>query len=76
MIFTESSATGWTAPLWKEWADRADRHAGPDTKERAFADMALGAVAPHIPGILPSRLKILAQALALARKLNDLNTIG
>jgi tetratricopeptide (TPR) repeat protein len=73
-FFNERSATGWTAPLWKEWADRADRHAGPDTKERAFADMALGAFAPHIPGILPLRLKILAQALALARKLNDLNT--
>jgi tetratricopeptide (TPR) repeat protein len=74
-IFNERSATGWSAPLWKEWADRADGHARPDTKERAFADMALGAFTPYIPGILPSRLKILAQALALARKVNDLNTI-
>ncbi len=74
-IFNERSATGWTSPLWKEWADRADRHARPGTKERAFADMALGAYAPQMPGVLPLRLKILAQALALARKLNDLNTI-
>jgi tetratricopeptide (TPR) repeat protein len=74
-IFNERSATGWSSPLWKEWADRADRHAGPDTKERAFADMALGAFAPLKPGALPLRLKTLAQALALARKLNDLNTL-
>jgi tetratricopeptide (TPR) repeat protein len=73
--YTERSATGWSTPLWKEWAERADRHAGLETHERAFADMALGAYAPHKPGILPLRRKLLIQALALARKLNDLNTL-
>ncbi|MEW6184841.1 MAG: AAA family ATPase [Thermodesulfobacteriota bacterium] len=74
-IYTERSATGWSSPLWKEWADRADRHAGTDTQERAFADMALGAFAPHKPGFLPLRRKFLTKSLTLARKLNDLNTL-
>ena len=73
-IFSEQAGPGFATPQAAEWAERADRYARPDTIERAVADLALGAIR-CATGHLRSGLKLLAQALDLARNLSDPNTL-
>jgi energy-coupling factor transporter ATP-binding protein EcfA2 len=73
-IIIEQTGPGFSTPQMTEWAERADRYAKPDTIERAVADMALGATrwaANH----QQSGHTLLTQAVDLARRLNDPNTL-
>jgi tetratricopeptide (TPR) repeat protein len=62
--------TSWATPQYAEWAARADRYARPNTAERAFTDIALGA-AKCWKGEVRSGIKLLTQAFDLARRLGD-----
>jgi class 3 adenylate cyclase/tetratricopeptide (TPR) repeat protein len=68
------SGGGFATPQAAEWAKRADCYAKPDTTERAWADMALGATRFYA-GHLRSGHKLLTQAVDLARRLGDPNTL-
>jgi predicted ATPase len=57
-----------------EWVARADRYARPGTTERACADMHLGNI-KCAAGDTLSGQKLLTQALNLARRLGDHNTL-
>jgi tetratricopeptide (TPR) repeat protein len=67
-IMTEQ--VGFGTPEASEWAKRADRYARPDTIERAYADMSLGAW-KYWTGERRSGLSLLNQAVDLARRLGD-----
>jgi tetratricopeptide (TPR) repeat protein len=73
-IIIEQSNYGLATPQAAEWAERANRYARPDTRERAVADMALGATR-CATGHMRSGLKLLTQAVELARNLGDPNTL-
>ena len=60
-------------PEGAQWAERADRHAEPDTVARALADMMLGAM-KSATGHLSEGISLLSQAVNLARELNDPDT--
>jgi tetratricopeptide (TPR) repeat protein len=68
------SGRGFATPQAAEWARRADCYAKPDTIERAWADMALGATSFYA-GHLRLGHKLLTQAVDLARRLGDPNTL-
>jgi tetratricopeptide (TPR) repeat protein len=73
-LYNEQVTLGFPSPQYVEWAERANRYAQPDTIERAFADMALGIIR-NIKRHWRSGFKLLDQALELARKLGDPNTL-
>jgi tetratricopeptide (TPR) repeat protein len=73
-IFSEQGGPGFATPKAAEWAERADRYASPDTKERVLADLVLGA-ARCTTDNRRSGLKILTQAFEQARHLEDTNTL-
>jgi tetratricopeptide (TPR) repeat protein/archaellum biogenesis ATPase FlaH len=56
------------------WVERADRYAMPDTNERALADTYLGAI-KYNTGDMQSGLKLITQALDLARRLGEQDTL-
>jgi len=60
--------------LAAQWAARIDRHARPNTVERAWADAMLGSVRALKGGASPEGVALLSQALDLARTLEDPNT--
>jgi len=53
-----------------EWAGRADRYAGPDTVERAMAEMSLGQIM-CVKGRYNEGIPLLRRALDLAQRLDD-----
>jgi len=57
-----------------QWAERADRHAAPDTVERALADMNLGFVS-YLKGDRKKGVILLKQAIDIARRLDDPATL-
>jgi tetratricopeptide (TPR) repeat protein len=69
-IVTEQALPGYSTSKAIEWAERADRYAFPDTKERALADRILGA-AKFATGDSKSGLKLLRQSVDLARSLGE-----
>jgi class 3 adenylate cyclase/tetratricopeptide (TPR) repeat protein len=73
-ILSEQSIYGYATPQAAEWAERANRYAKPDTKERAVADVALG-FTQFTLGQKREGFKLLTQAFDLAWKLGDLNTV-
>jgi tetratricopeptide (TPR) repeat protein len=60
----------FTTPEAGEWAKRVDRYAKPDTIERAYADMSLGAL-KFYTGDRRSALSLLNQAVDLAHRIGD-----
>jgi tetratricopeptide (TPR) repeat protein len=73
-IINEQSPLALGAPQGADWAERANRHARPNTMERALADMALGATR-FAAGHMRSGGKLLGQAVELARNLGAPNTL-
>ncbi|MEW6186113.1 MAG: tetratricopeptide repeat protein, partial [Thermodesulfobacteriota bacterium] len=71
-ISCEQLGPGTGTPQWAEWAERADRNAKPDSKDRPFADIAIGAML-CATGKNRSGLKLLTKAFDSARNQNDLN---
>jgi tetratricopeptide (TPR) repeat protein len=71
-LITEYHGSCWSTPGWSEWAERADRNAKPDTKDRAFADYAIGSMKCSA-GDTQAGLKLLMQSAELARRLDDQN---
>ena len=57
-------------PEGAQWAERADRYAQPDTVDRAWADIALGAVR-YRTGHAGKGYSLLSRALDLSRRLDD-----
>jgi len=57
-------------PQWRAWADLADRHAEPETPDRAYADIAM-ARAAIAAGDQGRAVDLLERALGLARHLDD-----
>jgi tetratricopeptide (TPR) repeat protein len=74
VLINQQAGPGWATPQAAEWAQRADRHARPETNERAIADAALGSI-KCATGHLPSGIKLLNQALELAHNLKVPNTL-
>ena len=74
-ISNEQATPGFTTPLYRKWAERADRYAKPDTMERARADWILGSIKCE-GGDIRSGLKLLSQAFDLARRLGDHFVMG
>jgi tetratricopeptide (TPR) repeat protein len=68
-----ASGPGLASPELTLWAERADRYAQPGTVLRARADMILG-VSRMNAGHLRSGVRLLTQALQLARNLGDPDT--
>ena len=64
----------WASPEAAQWAGRADRYAGPDTVERAWADAMLGLVKWSGVSSSPEKVILLSRALDLARRLGDPDT--
>jgi tetratricopeptide (TPR) repeat protein/archaellum biogenesis ATPase FlaH len=71
---TEQATVGWLTPQSAEWARRADRYARPDTAERALVDVYLGCV-KCTAGDLRSGKRLLTQAIDLARRIGDSDTL-
>jgi tetratricopeptide (TPR) repeat protein len=63
------------SPKAAQWAARADRYAGPDTVERAWADSMLGFAKVSGGGSAPESVALLSRALELARRLGDPSTL-
>ena len=61
-------------PERAKWVEHLDRYAKPDTAERALADALLG-VLKYIKGDNAAGQRLLAQALDLARRLGDRDTL-
>jgi tetratricopeptide (TPR) repeat protein len=74
-IVVEQSAQGLATPEAALWAERADQYAKPDTAERVLADGVLGHV-KCMKGDMTKGLKLLTQALDLARRLGDPSVIS
>ncbi|MEE8519153.1 MAG: AAA family ATPase [Dehalococcoidia bacterium] len=60
----------WRSPEWRQWAERADWHAAPDTVDRVYADLAMARVRDS-EGRGSDRLVLYQRALDLARGLDD-----
>jgi len=60
-----------TTPEAAQWAERADRHAMPDTIERAWADILMGFIKSETREFTEG-VRLLTRALELARRLGDL----
>jgi tetratricopeptide (TPR) repeat protein len=73
-ILNEQAPPGLSTPQAAEWAERADRYARPNTIERALADTVLGSIR-YSTGHMRSGVKLLGQAVELARRLGDPNTL-
>jgi hypothetical protein len=73
-IDTEQAVPGFATPEAARWAGRADRYAKPDTVERVRADYTLG-LTKCTTGGMQSGLKLLTQALDLAHRLGDQDTL-
>ncbi len=57
-------------PMYRKWAERADRHAAPGTRARVLADIALGSI-ENAAGRQREERAFTARALDLARQLGD-----
>jgi DNA-binding CsgD family transcriptional regulator len=55
-------------PAYQKWAQRADRLAAPETRERVWADIALASLIDFTPG---DAYELWSRALGLARRLGD-----
>ncbi|MBL7175246.1 MAG: AAA family ATPase [Desulfobacteraceae bacterium] len=64
---------GFSSPEAVEWAERADRYAESYTKERAWADMAMGVI-KYATGYPTEGVTLLNRALELARRLGNADT--
>jgi tetratricopeptide (TPR) repeat protein len=71
---TAYGTTLLTSPEAAQWAARADRHAEPETVERAWADAMLGLVKGSGVSSSPEGVALLSRALDLARRLGDPDT--
>ena len=63
-----------TSPEAAQWGTRADRHAGPETLERAWADCMLGFIEMSGGTSSTEGVALLSRAFDLARRLGDPNT--
>ena len=63
------------SPQYRQWAERADRHAEPDTADRVRADLELGIVL-DAEGDHAKARALRLRALELARKLGDRLALG
>jgi archaellum biogenesis ATPase FlaH/tetratricopeptide (TPR) repeat protein len=70
----EQATVGWLTPQSAEWARRADRYAMPDTAERALVDVYIGLI-KCTAGDLRSGKRLLTQAIDLARRIGDSDTL-
>jgi archaellum biogenesis ATPase FlaH len=73
-IQVEQGALSWTDRRLYEWAEKADRHAKPDTIERSYIDIYLGAIQCQ-QGEISSGLKLLLHGMDLARQIGDKETM-
>ena len=70
----------WAGPQAALWVERADRYAGEDTLERAWADLAMGyaryrtGLYTRQPGVMSEAVRLFSRALELARRLGDPET--
>jgi tetratricopeptide (TPR) repeat protein len=64
-----------STPNWQRWAERADRFAKPDTKERALADYAFGSM-KYSAGDVQLGRRLLVSSEELARRFGDQNVIS
>jgi predicted ATPase len=72
-LHTYRVGTAYALPEAAEWAERADRHALPETPERVQADVALGAIL--CATVHPEEgVPLLRRALELSRRLGDQRT--
>ncbi|MCH8310003.1 MAG: AAA family ATPase [Chloroflexi bacterium] len=62
--------TGLSTPEFRQWAERADRHAEPETTDRIEADLAMAAP-NYVSRDYPEAWRLLHRALRLARQLDD-----
>jgi len=74
-IQLEQGNESWTSPQMFQWAKKANRHAKPETVERARTDMYLGAIKCQ-EGDISSGLKLLSQGMDLARRTGDKETMA
>jgi hypothetical protein len=68
----EKGPPGWFSPQFAEWAAHADRYAGTNTAERAWANILLARTKSQQGDMRESR-RLLTQALNLARHLDEKN---
>ena len=57
-------------PEFREWAERADRHAEPETTDRIEADLAMAGT-KFVSRDYPETWRLLNRALRLARQLDE-----
>jgi len=73
-LFRYGVVTAAATPEWRRWAERADRYATPDTADRVRADVALAF--HHFNGLSDIAWELSVRALALARRLDDPETLA
>lgn len=69
-----NALNAYASPEGAQWAARANRYAKPNTIERAVADAMLGYVKLSGVSFLPEGATLMSGALALARRLGDVDT--
>ena len=69
-IISFGAFTGLSMPKFREWAERADRHAEPETTDRIEADLAMAGT-KFVSCDYPETWRLLNRALRLARQLDE-----
>ena len=69
-IISFGAFNGLSMPEFREWAERADRHAEPETTDRIEADLAMAGT-KFVSCDYPETWRLLNRALRLARQLDE-----
>jgi hypothetical protein len=74
-VLLEGIMESMATPEAAQWAERADRHAMPDTAERAWADTQMGFI-KNVTGEWTEGVRLLTRALKLTHRLDDLDVFA